>query len=420
MTTPSSASAAMVWIPGGTFLMGSDHHYPEEAPAHQVTVDGFWIDRHPVTNAEFARFVARDRLRHRGRARRRPGRLPRRQAGAAGPGVGGLPQPRPTGSTCANHFNWWTYVPGADWRHPQGRSASIRAADHPVVHVAWADVEAYAAWAGKELPTEAEWELAARGGLDGAEYAWGDELDPGGRWMANTWQGEFPLENTGADGYRADRAGRVVPAQRLRPLRHDRQRLGVDDATGTRTHGDASRCCCTPANPRGGDREQSRDPDDDVRDPPQGDEGRLAPVRPELLPALPPRRPDGPAGRHLNLPPGLPLRPPNVMSRPRTDPSGPPPEGRPDQPVPARIGATPRSARAAAPVAAWSPPVRIERARPLVAAAGGVERRRCGEQPVLVTVEQGLGPVDDGVGDRIAGHDRAGGGDAATLRPGSR
>ena len=140
MPTPPPDPAGMAWIPGGAFLMGSDRHYPEEAPAHKVTVEGFWIDRHTVTNAEFA---------------------------------------------------WWTYVPGADWRHPQGPGSSIRKKpDHPVVHVAWEDVQAYARWAGKELPTEAEWELAGRGGLDGAEFAWGDELNPGGRWMANTWQGE--------------------------------------------------------------------------------------------------------------------------------------------------------------------------------------------------------------------------------------
>ena len=128
-------------------------------------------------------------------------------------------QPPATGSTWRNHYNWWTYVPGADWRHPQGPGSSIKKKpDHPVVHVAWADVEAYAAWAGKELPTEAEWELAARGGLDGAEFAWGDELNPGGRWMANTWQGEFPLENLELDGYAGTSPVGRVPAQRLRPV----------------------------------------------------------------------------------------------------------------------------------------------------------------------------------------------------------
>ena len=109
-------------------------------------------------------------------------------------------------------------MPGADWRHPQGPGSSIRKKpDHPVVHVAWADVEAYAAWAGKDLPTEAEWELAGRGGLDGAEFAWGDELNPDGRRMANTWQGEFPHQNTGAGRHAGTAPGGPVPGQRLRP-----------------------------------------------------------------------------------------------------------------------------------------------------------------------------------------------------------
>jgi sulfatase modifying factor 1 len=251
----------MVWIPGGTFLMGSDHHYPEEAPAHEVTVDGFWIDRHAVTNDEFARFV------------RKTGHLTvAEQAPDPADYPGARPELLVPASTVfqspghpvdlSNHYNWWTYVPGADWRHPQGPGSSIRKKpDHPVVHVAWADVQAYAAWAEKELPTEAEWELACRGGLDGAIYAWGNDLNPDGRWLANTWQGEFPIENLELDGY----AG-TAPVGR-----YPANGYGLYDMVGNvwewtadwfQAHGDAHHGCCAPVNPRGGDRDQSRDPRD--------------------------------------------------------------------------------------------------------------------------------------------------------------
>jgi formylglycine-generating enzyme required for sulfatase activity len=203
-TTPTRPLAArtddMVWIPPGRFRMGSDVHYPEEGPAHEVTVEGFWIDRTPVTNRAFGAFV--EATGHVTVAEQAPdpkdypGALPHMLR------AGSLVFAPPRGPVDLRVPSWWDYRFGADWRHPEGPGSSIDGlADHPVVHVAWADVEAYAAWAGKSLPTEPEWEYAARGGLDGAEFAWGDELTPGGRHVANTWQGRFPHENLATDGY---------------------------------------------------------------------------------------------------------------------------------------------------------------------------------------------------------------------------
>jgi formylglycine-generating enzyme len=199
---PDSRSGTdMVWIPGGTFRMGSDAHYPEEAPARPVTVDGFWIDRRAVTNREFERFVRKTGYVTVAERTPDPAAYPGAKPEMLIPASTVFSKP-PHRVDLANHYNWWSYVPGADWRHPQGPGSSIKKRpDHPVVHVAWEDVEAYTQWAGRQLPTEAEWEFAARGGLDGATYAWGDELNPGGRWMANTWQGEFPVENLNQDGY---------------------------------------------------------------------------------------------------------------------------------------------------------------------------------------------------------------------------
>ena len=192
--------------------MGSDRHYPEEAPVREVAVDGFWIDEHPVTNLQFMRFV-KD-AGHVTVAEQAPDAADYPDAQpellVAGSAVFEK-QPGPV--DLRNHFNWWQWTRGADWRHPLGPESSLHGRErHPVVHVAFADAEAYAAWAGKELPTETEWEYAARGGLDGAEFAWGDEFMPRGRPMANTWQGAFPYENTLLDGYEGTSPVGTFPA----------------------------------------------------------------------------------------------------------------------------------------------------------------------------------------------------------------
>ena len=185
----------MAWISGGTFRMGSNRHYPEEAPEHKRTVGSFWIDKYPITNSQFEEFAestgyitVAERVPD---AKLYPGALPHMLV----PSSVVFRQPaRPV--DLRNHYNWWVLVAGADWRHPEGPGSLLsNRAQHPVVHVAYEDVEAYANWAGKEIPSEAEWEFAARGGLAGAVYAWGDELMPNGKMMANFWQGEFPLVN---------------------------------------------------------------------------------------------------------------------------------------------------------------------------------------------------------------------------------
>ena len=251
----------MIWIPGGAFRMGSDRHYVEEAPAHRVIVDGFWMDATPVTNRQFAAFV--EATGHVTVAERKPD--PRDYPGAlphmlrAGSLVFS-PTPRPV--SLEDWSQWWSFKFGADWRHPLGPDSSIRGLDdHPVVHVAYPDALAYARWAGKSLPTEAQWEYAARGGLEGAEFAWGDELTPNGRHMANTWQGAFPFENTAEDGFERTSPVGSYPANGY----------GLFDMIGNvwewtcdwyepRHPDEALKACCTPRNPRGGRQERSYDP----------------------------------------------------------------------------------------------------------------------------------------------------------------
>ena len=255
------APPGMIWIAGGTFRMGSDRHYPEEAPAHGVRVDGFWIDRTPVTNREFHRFVKATG--HVTLAEIAPD--PKDYPGAPPHMLraGSLVFSPPKGPVDLDDWSqWWQFKFGANWRRPYGPRSSIAGlAEHPVVHIAYRDAEAHARWAGKELPSEAEWEFATRGGLDGAEFAWGDEFAPGGRQMANTWQGAFPHENTRLDGYE-----RTSPVTAFPPNGY-----GIHDLIGNvwewttdwfaaRHEGDAARPCCGPLNPRGGREQESYDP----------------------------------------------------------------------------------------------------------------------------------------------------------------
>jgi len=248
----------MRWVPGGTFRMGSEDFYPEERPVHQVAVDGFWIDRHPVTVGQFRQFVRQTGYRTVAERPLAPEEYP-----AADPKLlipGSLVFRKTSGPVDLRDYrNWWEYVPGACWKRPGGPGTSIRGREHhPVVQVACEDAEAYARWAGKQLPTEAEWEYAARGGLDGAVFAWGDEHVPGGKPMANTWQGEFPWQNLRLDGYEG-----TSPVGSFPPNGY-----GLFDMTGNvwewtadwyaPRHPDAAASpCCVPSNPRVSSTERS-------------------------------------------------------------------------------------------------------------------------------------------------------------------
>jgi formylglycine-generating enzyme required for sulfatase activity len=200
-TTAHEATKNMVQVPGGAYWMGSDDFYPEERPVRRVEVDGFWIDERPVTVAQFRRFVKATA--HVTSAERAPLAADYPDADPQLLVPGSLVFHRTDGPVPLDDYrNWWSWVPGADWRHPEGPGSNVGGRErHPVTHVAYADAHAYAKWAGKELPSEAEWEYAARGGLDRAVYTWGDEFAPKGKMMANTWQGEFPWENLTLDRY---------------------------------------------------------------------------------------------------------------------------------------------------------------------------------------------------------------------------
>ena len=249
--TPSHSD--MVLIRGGTFRMGSDRHYPEEAPVHRVTVASFRMDRTPVTNRQFRQFVEATGYVTVAEMAPDPRDYPAGLPHMLKPGsLVFTPPSHPV--TLTDFRQWWKFEFGANWRRPYGRGKPNHGLDdHPVVHIAYRDAEVYAEWAGKALPTEAEWEYAARGGLDGAEFAWGDELTPGGQHMANTWQGAFPHENLAVDGYR-----RTSPVESFPPNGY-----GLFDMIGNvwewttdwysaRHNADAPTPCCIPENPRGG------------------------------------------------------------------------------------------------------------------------------------------------------------------------
>lgn len=222
-----AAPPGMVWIPAGEFTMGTDDRksMPNERPAHRVKLDGYWIDRHDVTNAEFRVFARATG--YRTVAERKPDwEEIKKQVPPGTPKpddsmlvAGSLVFSPPDHAVPLNDLSgWWRWAPGADWEHPDGpKSDIVGKDDHPVVQVAWEDAVAYAKWAGKRLPTEAEWERAARGGVEGKRFAWGDELTPKGadgrpRQMANIFHGEFPFRNTAEDGYAARSPVGAFPA----------------------------------------------------------------------------------------------------------------------------------------------------------------------------------------------------------------
>lgn len=251
----------MCWVPAGEFTMGATDFYPEEAPLHKVALDGFWMDSRAVTNAEFAAFVAESG--YQSVAERAPNPEDYPGIDPALLLAGSVVFSKPPGRVSHQDYRaWWRYQPGACWHAPTGPGSSTYGLEqHPVVHVAYEDALAYARWAGKDLPTEAEWEYAARGGLERATYVWGDEPRPEGKVMANTWQGEFPWENLLEDGFEG-----TAPVGSFPPNGY-----GLFDMAGNvwqwtcdyfmpHHPADPTKACCTPKNPRVESKAQSFDP----------------------------------------------------------------------------------------------------------------------------------------------------------------
>ena len=285
-TGGNASTDGMVLLGGGPFAMGAADRwaYPDdgEGPVREVRVASVWIDACAVSNAQFTQFT--ESTGYATEAERfewsfvfgglLPDDFPPTQAAAQAP--------------------WWRKVEGADWRHPDGPHSSLDGRlDHPVVHVSWNDAQEYCAWAGKRLPTEAEWEFAARGGLTKQVFPWGDELEPKGEHRMNVWQGAFPGANSIADGYYGTCAGRHVPPERVRPLQHHRKRLGVDGrlvssvVSGTRFF----------HRPQGPAARHE-----------QGAEGRVISLSPLVLPAVSGRRTQCQHARQLHGQRGLSVR----------------------------------------------------------------------------------------------------------------